>query len=317
MIEKERLAFCTGVSFTGSAEQADLPSDILLLRFGLNEFTKGNSRGNFDFTRSDAENVVRDFAVRGRDLVIDYEHQSLSGEKAPAAGWIDRISITADGLMAHVKYWTAEAAQYLNNGEYRYFSPTLYFSRSGKSVSSIHSVALTNHPALHSIPALAADDSAAVEDSVGTAAITDTHDSEGEPESVTEKREMLSDLLQCRDELESFLTGHGFKSLADAAKCLDDLHAQLNGMHAEKLVAQAFRDGKLMEAERSWADDFARRDPGAFCSWCQGAPRRIPDNCGTADRPDCYADKMPDGQEENIFKMLGLDPRKIKQEQEI
>jgi len=32
--------------------------------------------------------MVAHYEERGLDLVVDYEHQTLSGHKAPAAGWI-------------------------------------------------------------------------------------------------------------------------------------------------------------------------------------------------------------------------------------
>ena len=157
-MKHSRLAFCDGVSPVTDTHLRTLPESLLLIRYGKTAFTKGGVRGEFEFTEADADAVIQEFASRGRDLVIDFEHQSLSSGKAPAAGWIGELRKSAEGLCAKVKYWTREAEKYLLNGEYRYFSPTLYFSRSGKKVSAIHSVALTNHPAMHMIPALAADD---------------------------------------------------------------------------------------------------------------------------------------------------------------
>ena len=95
---------------------------MLLIRYGKTAFTKGGIRGEFDFREEDADGVIREFASRGRDLVIDFEHQSLSGGKAPAAGWIGELYKNAEGLCAKVKYWTREAEKFLLNGEYRYFS---------------------------------------------------------------------------------------------------------------------------------------------------------------------------------------------------
>lgn len=182
-MEKNRIAFCTTFPLNMSSCQngetenvgSALPQEFLLLHYGTNSYSKAGANGAFEFTETDADSVIRDFENRGHDLVIDYEHQSLGGEKAPAAGWIDAICKTAEGLSAHVKYWTEEAAKLLSSGEYRYFSPTIYFSRSGKTVSSIHSVALTNHPALHGIPALAAadDDAGAKTEEAGSERMED------------------------------------------------------------------------------------------------------------------------------------------------
>jgi len=134
------------------------PESFLLLKFGRRIYTKDGVEGSFDFDASAADALTAEFNSRSRDLVIDFEHSTLSGNEAPAAGWIDRLEKTAEGLTAHVKYWTDKAKEYLTQGEYRYFSPTLLFEHGGKTPAALHSVALTNHPALHGVDALVAND---------------------------------------------------------------------------------------------------------------------------------------------------------------
>lgn len=134
------------------------PDTFLLIRYGDNTYTRDGRSGAFLFNEAGADALISEFAGRGRDLVIDFEHSTLSGKEAPAAGWIDRLEKTPDGLAAHVKYWTEKAKGYLENGEYRYFSPTLTLIRGTQKPNALHSVALTNHPALHGVDALVAND---------------------------------------------------------------------------------------------------------------------------------------------------------------
>ena len=134
------------------------PETFLLLKFGGNVYTKDGKEGGFDFDDASADAMIAEFNSRSRDLVIDFEHSTLTGGEAPAAGWIDRLEKSSEGLCAHVKYWTDKAKEYLTKGEYRYFSPTLLFGRGGKTPGALHSVALTNHPALHGVDALVAND---------------------------------------------------------------------------------------------------------------------------------------------------------------
>ena len=134
------------------------PESFLLLKFGRRVYTKDGVEGSFDFDGSAADALTAEFNSRSRDLVIDFEHSTLSGNEAPAAGWIDRLEKTSKGLCAHVKYWTDKAKKYLSKGEYRYFSPTLLFTQGGRKPAALHSVALTNHPALHGVDALVAND---------------------------------------------------------------------------------------------------------------------------------------------------------------
>lgn len=136
------------------------PKSFLLCPYGEQHYTKDGKEDAFRFSPESADRVIREFHSRARDLVIDYEHQTLTGGKAPAAGWISDLEKTEKGLAAKVNYWTDAAADLLQKREYRYFSPT--FLMSGKEVTALHSVALTNHPAMHGVAALAAKDTAII-----------------------------------------------------------------------------------------------------------------------------------------------------------
>ena len=113
-------------------EKRTVPQTFLLLKFGANVYTKDGKEDSFRFDDASADALIAEFNSRSRDLVIDFEHSTLTGNEAPAAGWIDRLEKTAEGLCAHVKYWTDKARDYLTKGEYRYFSPTLLFGRGGQ-----------------------------------------------------------------------------------------------------------------------------------------------------------------------------------------
>ena len=100
---------------------------------------------------------------RGLELVVDYEHQTLNSEEnghpAPAAGWCKEWRyMPGVGIQARVE-WTAKAAEYLKNGEYRYFSPVFSLatdSAGRKVLSKVHNVALTNDPRTNNLKAIAA-----------------------------------------------------------------------------------------------------------------------------------------------------------------
>lgn len=87
------------------------------------------------------------------DLVIDYEHQTLSDVQAPAGGWIKELYKGEDAIIAKVE-WTAKAAEYLKNKEYRYLSPVVLVRKRDQKATAIHSVALTNTPAIDGMFAL-------------------------------------------------------------------------------------------------------------------------------------------------------------------
>lgn len=100
-----------------------------------------------------AKKLIAATAQRKNDILIDYEHQSLTanaaGHAAPAAGWLNPNSLhwTDQGLYAQNPDWTEKAAAMIAADEYRYLSPVFTYDDTGTPLSII-SVALTNTPAI-------------------------------------------------------------------------------------------------------------------------------------------------------------------------
>lgn len=112
------------------------------------------------FVTEESWNLVRsNIERRGIELVVDYEHQTMNGGQAPAAGWCKEWRFIHDvGIQARVE-WTEKARSYLESNEYRYFSPVFELAKSkdGKLIlSRVHNVALTNDPRTNNIKAIIA-----------------------------------------------------------------------------------------------------------------------------------------------------------------
>jgi phage I-like protein len=98
--------------------------------------------------------TAADMASRSNQVVIDYEHQTLAGTEAPAAGWIEQIVPRGgEGLWAQVR-WTERAREYISRGEYRYLSPVVHIRTSDRRVIKLHSAGLTNTPAIDGMASL-------------------------------------------------------------------------------------------------------------------------------------------------------------------
>lgn len=134
-------------------EMAELPGWLRLLPLG--EVNLVDGRPSFEVDPQSLADMVKAFAVRGTDLVIDYEHQSLTGGQAPAAGWIKDLEVREDGLWAQVE-WTNQAEGYLKQREYRYFSPVLRLDPDTRRPQELMNVALTNIPAIQGLTPLMA-----------------------------------------------------------------------------------------------------------------------------------------------------------------
>lgn len=67
----------------GEVDVGGAPEVISVLPFGH----VVSQKGEFDVDEESLAAMKEQIAQRGVDLVVDYEHQTLTGERAPAAGW--------------------------------------------------------------------------------------------------------------------------------------------------------------------------------------------------------------------------------------
>lgn len=149
--DESKVKRAKGLGIALSAEP-QAPEWIRLLPLGEVRLVDG--RGPWRLDEAGAAAILAAWAERQTDLVIDYEHQSLTGQEAPAAGWIKDLKLAEDGLWVRVE-WTARARRYIAEREYRYFSPVVEIGEEGRIVGLVNA-ALTNTPAMAEVPALAA-----------------------------------------------------------------------------------------------------------------------------------------------------------------
>ena len=72
------------------------PETFQLLKFGANVYTKDGKEDSFRFDDASADALIAEFNSRSRDLVIDFEHSTLSGnEQKVERGNIDQKRIFA------------------------------------------------------------------------------------------------------------------------------------------------------------------------------------------------------------------------------
>lgn len=285
-------------------EQAERipPDSFLVLKYGKTHYTKGETRGEYEFTPADADKVIADFAARDRALVIDWEHQTLTGQRAPAAGWIESLQKNADGVVAKLRSWTAQGIADLKAGAYRYFSPVLTISR--QHPLSLHSVGLTNHPATHGVPALVASDDAdstesenqnmerhrmdnlaKVAEALGVKIVALADGKEDEAGTLAAVVARIGELKAGAEQTVEFLKLHDapdlgavtgkIKGMVPAAE-LTALTDRLSMIDAEKAVAAAFSARKLTEAQREWAIGYAKSNPQGFADFLAKAPQAVP-----------------------------------------
>nr|DAS68695.1 MAG TPA: hypothetical protein [Caudoviricetes sp.] len=225
------------------------------------------------------------------DLMIDYEHQTLylekNGQGNPAAGWIKQVEYRPnEGVFAEVA-WTDKAASQIKAGEYRYISP-LFIPDSNGRVVQVLNAALTNRPALHNL----------AEAFALSQQFKQFNQPEGQPmlkllqqlfdapnateAEITEKLTALSAakgdtkvaLSAVYDELKT-QTAQAVALSAQVANPdptkfvalsqmqavqteLNALKAQHAKEKADSLITQALSDGRLLPAQKAWAENLAQ-----------------------------------------------------------
>ncbi len=76
----------------GNVELVGAPETIFVLPIGH----VVSSKGEFDVDEESYKAMKAQIAKRGVDLVVDYEHQTLKGCEAPAAGWVKELKLKMD-----------------------------------------------------------------------------------------------------------------------------------------------------------------------------------------------------------------------------
>jgi hypothetical protein len=211
--------------------------EFLLIPFGQVQVERASAGGDFTFTRRHAESAQCWLESIGRKLAIDYEHQSFDRFNTradglrPAAGWIGGLEVRDDGLWAIDVTWTERAAELLRSGEYRYFSPVIFWTDEEHSdLAALGPVALTNDPAMRAVPPLAASARGADE-----SVLDDEDDSAEEP----------------ADDLSP--------ALAEAEAEITRLRRRLATQEADTFVERGLRQGKILDStSMDWREDYLR-----------------------------------------------------------
>ena len=234
---------------------AAVPDRVLLAPWGSVESTNGS----FVVDEESVELAKAAFADHATDTPIDYEHQTLGGSyaspngQAPAAGWIKAIEAEAGvGLVASIE-WTEQAKQMLAAKEYRYLSPVALIRKRDRKLIGIHSAALTNKPAIKGMQPIVNRDETGRRGDLA-------------PDDVVEP------LIALREELALPEDSCAKEVLLAASRRLNDLRKEANRAHVDQRVLEAMREGKLVEAQRDWAEALVARDERLFDEWLRTAP---------------------------------------------
>lgn len=295
----------------GEVEVQGVPEIIRILPLGH----VTSQKGEFDVDEESLRLMKAEIARHGVDVVVDYEHQTLDGVQAPAAGWVKDLSIRDGHIVAKVE-WTARAAEYLKNREYRYLSPVISVRKSDGKATGLHSLALTNTPAIDHMDPIV---NSSTYHKKGGQNTMDPKElakllglpEDAAPEQITQALSAaLAELKKLKEDGKQAPPGDNEEVVANKAVCelLDlksgaatstvtakimelkrgiidgvDVMAELKALKdnmaqrdADEAVARAMKAGKITPAQKEWATSYALSSPKGFADFVAQAPQVVP-----------------------------------------
>lgn len=324
----------------GDVEVTGAPEIISVLPLGH----VVSQKGEFDVDMESFETMKAQIAERGVDLVIDYEHQTLGGGRAPAAGWVKELLLKDGGIAARVE-WTPAATEYLQNKEYRYLSPVITVRKTDGKATGLHSLALTNTPAIEGMTPIVnsqtyeggqnnmeliqqiaqllglAEDASPEEVIKALQTCIDENkalkDDEGKEEEPPDD-DVVANKAVC--ELLGLKAGAATEDVTakimelkggkiDGVNVLEELKTlkrQAAERDADAAVELALKSGKITPAQKQWAHDYALDNPKGFAAFVDKAPQVVP--LGEIELEDTKALKgdKPDEATLMVCKQLGI-----------
>ena len=315
-----------------------VPEEIQVIPYGVKINTP---KGPFTCDEESAAAVIADFEAHKNQMVIDYEHQTLQGTEAPAAGWITKlIDKGNEGIWAVVN-WTDRAKQYLINKEYKYVSPVVAQRKLDLKIVRLINVALTNQPNIDGMVPLVNKSGHFFQQNnkkeepkmkdllklLGLAEIATEADAIVAINKLMEaatkngtvimaNKGVLTALGLAETATEAEVTGtimamkQSHDQVGALAQTVKDLKDKLSLKDATEVVAMAMKEGKITPAQKPWADEYAKNDLEGFKVFVAKAPVVVV--MGKVVNEDKHVDGALDDTQIEINKMMGVDQETFK-----
>ncbi|MGP3725637.1 phage protease [Cereibacter sphaeroides] len=277
------------------------PQWVHLLPGGL---IRGRDGRQFVLDKPDA---VIAASLDGADLPIDYEHQMddpaarLASAEVPAAGWIKRLELRADGIWGLVD-WTEKAQNMIAAREYRYLSPVFHHQRDGRIVRLI-GAGLVHRPNLP-LKALSCEETGTGASSLGAVAAA-----LGLPASAAADAILMAVNALRTPDPEQFVP------VAAVRELLADRNGKIALMSEREVtvrVDEALASGHITPGMRDWATALCRQNPDSFDEFLK-APAAWAHLFREAVRgkPPASRGGAGSAEEKAICAQLGIDPSRL------
>ncbi len=212
-------------------------------------------------------------------ILIDYEHQSLlfteNHQPLEAAGTFAGTGLEwreGQGLFATGVEWAATAKAHFKDNQFRFISPLFTYNKATGAVKNLISVAVTDNPAIKNMRAIelaAASLTNQPEDTMNKQllallGLTDTASDEevlaackalqqsaNQVETLTDQIAALKANAENKPDPSKFVSVDVMNELKDQVAALSE---QVDNKAKFELIIAALADGRLLEAQKPWAE---------------------------------------------------------------
>jgi len=271
------------------------PTEFKLLPAGQFKAKDGRPHGLDGWVMNDAnaKAVLSAASAQQDKFLIDYDHQTLhskaNGQPAPAAGWFGRMEWRpGDGLFATDVEWTAAAQAAIEAKEYRYISPVLKYDPKTGDVTGVIMAALVNYAALDGLTDLAAaaallfstqpQETPMDKELLALLGLPDGADRNAVLSAVTALKSGSDQVAALSAQVESLKaqTPDPAKYVPiESVKALQTelaaLSATVNADKINKLIEPALADGRLLPAQKAWAESLGKSNFAALSAYLETA----------------------------------------------
>ncbi|VAX17031.1 hypothetical protein MNBD_NITROSPINAE04-853 [hydrothermal vent metagenome] len=254
--------------------------------------------------RGAVERIMDQFSKWERDIVVDYQHESLKEcGRAPAAGWVKAKTavVTQNGIEAVIE-WTGEAREMIESKNYLYLSPV--FEKEEGVIARLFNLGLTNNPNIQAMEPL-------VNQSTNQEILMENKSEESNPaESLAPTEQdaptlalLLGDVVALLGLTPEAVDEEIIAKIKELAK---ETASKRQG-EIETLVNDAVSAGKLRPSLSDWAVNLARVNPGSFETFLVNSGPSAP--LGGVMTGGANARPRLSMSESSVCRMLGLDEK--------
>lgn len=124
-----------------------MKNKYFLIPFGIVKYHQDGKDAEYVFNKQSADNIIKEFKSRGKDLVVDRGFCTLNDPaNADAYGWVKNITCNKKGLYVDIEWM--DIAKTIEPERHMHLSYCVDFDSSTKNISSLFCLSIVRNSGL-------------------------------------------------------------------------------------------------------------------------------------------------------------------------